>query len=50
MHVAYIDKESTKKGEMRSGIVEKILAENINLESLVYSKICETPRDNTWRG
>lgn len=48
--MAYVDKESTKKGEMRSGVIENILAENINLESLVYSKICETPRDNTRRG
>lgn len=48
--MAYVDKESTTKGEMKSGVIENILAENINLESLVYSKIGETPRDNTRRG
>ena len=48
-HVAHPDPESTKKGEVRSGVVEKILAEKRELESLVYSKARETPRDNTQR-
>lgn len=47
--MAHPDKESTKKGEVRSGVVEKILAEKRELESLVYSKARETPRDNTQR-
>lgn len=46
MCVAHPDKESTKKEEMRSRVSENILVENIDKESLVYSKVCETPRDN----
>lgn len=50
VHVPRPDKESTKKGEMSAGVVENILAENTDVESLVYSKVCGTPMDNTYRG
>ena len=49
MAVAHPDKETTKKVEIRSGVIKNVLAENTDLESLVYSKVSETPRDNTWR-
>lgn len=32
--------------EIRSRVVENVLAENTDLESLVYSKVSETPREN----
>lgn len=50
MHVPLLDKESTKKAEMISGGVETVLAENTDLELLVYGKVCGTPTDNTYRG
>lgn len=49
MHVAQVDKESTTEGEMRPGVTENILAKNTVIESLVYAKVCEAPRDNTER-
>lgn len=45
----HIEIETTKKVEIRSRVVENVLTENRDLESLLYSKVSETPRNNTQR-
>lgn len=41
--------ETAKKVEIRVRVVENVLAKNKDLESLLYSKVSDTSRENTQR-
>lgn len=44
-----IEMETAKKVEIRVRVVENVLAKHKDLESLLYSKVSDTPRENTQR-